>query len=95
MSDVINERPQHPKAPSGGGIVVTTQANRPEGADRIVLLYPLARLKKRRVAGELQRTAAEIERAADPRVTQLVSREAARTADELRQQNGSLAWTTE
>ena len=58
MSDVINElilntRRHHPVA----GIVVTHDMRTAQKvADRIVMLYPLVRLK-RRVAGDLQRTA--------------------------------------
>ena len=97
MSDVINElilntRRQHPVA----GIVVTHDMRTAQKvADRIVMLYPLARLKTGAPQVIYNGPPAEIERAADPRVTQFVRGEARERLMELRQQNGSLAWTTE
>ncbi|MGI6415684.1 MAG: ABC transporter ATP-binding protein [Thermoguttaceae bacterium] len=97
MSDVINElilntRRHHPVA----GIVVTHDMRTAQKvADRIVMLYPLVRLKKGESQVIYNGPPAEIERAADPRVTQFVRGEARERLMELRQQNGSLAWTTE
>ena len=59
------------------------------------MLYPLARLKTGAPQVIYNGPPAEIERAADPRVTQFVRGEARERLMELRQQNGSLAWTTE
>lgn len=97
MSDVINElilntRRQHPVA----GIVVTHDMRTARKvADRVVMLYPLARLKRGEPQVIYSGPPEEIERAADARVSQFVRGEARERLMELRQQNGSLAWTTE
>jgi phospholipid/cholesterol/gamma-HCH transport system ATP-binding protein len=89
MSDVINElilgtRRRHPVT---SVIVTHDMKSAQKVADRIVMLYPLARLK----AGEPQvlfdGTPAELERSRDRRVTQFVRGEAGERLMEM-QQNG-------
>ncbi len=89
MSDVINElilstREHHPVT----SIVVTHDMRTAQKvADRVVMLYPIARLK----TGESQiiydGPAEKIEKAADSRVSQFVRGEAGERLMEMRQQN--------
>jgi phospholipid/cholesterol/gamma-HCH transport system ATP-binding protein len=95
MGDVINElilgtRKHHPVT----SIVVTHDMRTAQKvADRVVMLYPLARLS----AGEPQvlydGPADRIERADDSRVSQFVRGEARERLMEMRQQTGGKSWT--
>jgi phospholipid/cholesterol/gamma-HCH transport system ATP-binding protein len=91
MSDVINElilntRRQHPVA----GIVVTHDMRTAQKvADRVVMLYPLARLEDDEPQVLYDGSPQDIEHAPDPRVSQFVRGEARDRLMELRQQNGS------
>lgn len=91
MSDVINElilntRRQHPVA----GIVVTHDMRTAQKvADRVVMLYPLARLEDDEPQVLYDGLPQDIEDAADARVSQFVRGEARDRLMELRQQNGS------
>lgn len=91
MSDVINElilntRRQHPVA----GIVVTHDMRTAQKvADRIIMLYPLARLGEDEPQMLYDGSPKDIEQAPDPRVSQFVRGEARERLMELRQQNGS------
>ncbi len=91
MSDVINElilntRRHHPVA----GIVVTHDMRTAQKvADRVVMLYPLARLRDDEPQMLYDGPPSEIEQAPDPRVSQFVRGEARERLMELRTQNGS------
>ena len=91
MSDVINElilstRRQHPVA----GIVVTHDMRTAQKvADRVVMLYPLARLEDDEPQVLYDGLPGDIENAPDSRVSQFVRGEARDRLMELRQQNGS------
>jgi len=89
MSDVINElilntRRRHPVA----GIVVTHDMRTAQKvADRVVMLYPLARLESDEQQMLYDGPPQDIEAAPDPRVSQFVRGEARERLMELRQQN--------
>ena len=91
MSDVINElilstRRQHPVA----GIVVTHDMRTAQKvADRVVMLYPLARLDDDEPQIIYDGLPQDIEDAPDSRVSQFVRGEARDRLMELRQYNGS------
>lgn len=91
MSDVINElilntRRRYPVA----GIVVTHDMRTAQKvADRIVMLYPLARLRDDEPQMLYDGPPSEIEQAPDSRVSQFVRGEARERLMELRTQNGS------
>lgn len=91
MSDVINElilntRRHHPVA----GIVVTHDMRTAQKvADRIVMLYPLARLQPHEPQMLYDGSPQDIEDSPDPRVSQFVRGEARERLMELRPQNGS------
>jgi phospholipid/cholesterol/gamma-HCH transport system ATP-binding protein len=90
MSDVINElilstRRQHPVT----SIVVTHDMRTAQKvADRVVMLYPLARLRAEEPQILYDGPPDRIERAADSRVSQFVRGEAGERLMEMRQQNG-------
>ncbi len=90
MSDVINElilstRRAHPVT----SIVVThdMQTTR-KVADRVVMLYPLSRLRRDEPQVIFDGPPSHLERCADRRVTQFVRGEAGERLMEMRQQNG-------
>ncbi len=91
MSDVINElilstRRQHPVA----GVVVTHDMRTAQKvADRVVMLYPLARLRDDEPQMLYDGSPKEIELSPDQRVSQFVRGEARERLMELRKQNGS------
>ena len=90
MSDVINElilstRQHHPVT----SIVVTHDMRTAQKvADRVVMLYPLARLRPDEPQVLYDGPPDEIEQAADRRVSQFVRGEAGERLMEMRQQNG-------
>jgi phospholipid/cholesterol/gamma-HCH transport system ATP-binding protein len=90
MSDVINElilstRRHHPVT----SIVVTHDMRTAHKvADRVVMLYPLSRLADDEPQVLYDGPPAQIERAADSRVSQFVRGEARERLMEMRQQNG-------
>jgi phospholipid/cholesterol/gamma-HCH transport system ATP-binding protein len=90
MSDVINElilgtRQHHPVT----SIVVTHDMRTAQKvADRVVMLYPLARLAAHEPQILYDGPADRIEQAADDRVSQFVRGEAGERLMEMRQQNG-------
>ncbi|MGA2255958.1 MAG: ABC transporter ATP-binding protein [Thermoguttaceae bacterium] len=90
MSDVINElilgtRRRHPVT----SVIVTHDMKSAQRvADRIVMLYPLPRLKEGESQILFDGTPAELERSRDRRVTQFVHGEAGERLMEM-QQNGS------
>jgi phospholipid/cholesterol/gamma-HCH transport system ATP-binding protein len=90
MSDVINElilstRRQHPVT----SVVVTHDMRTAQKvADRVVMLYPLARLQPDEPQVLYDGPPDGIERAADSRVSQFVRGEAGERLMEMRQQNG-------
>jgi phospholipid/cholesterol/gamma-HCH transport system ATP-binding protein len=90
MSDVINElilstRQKHPVT----SILVTHDMRTAQKvADRIVMLYPLARLAADEPQVLYDGPSDRIERAADSRVSQFVRGEAGERLMEMRQQNG-------
>ncbi|HEX7447540.1 MAG TPA: ABC transporter ATP-binding protein [Pirellulales bacterium] len=85
MSDVINElilrtREKNPVT----SIVVTHDMNTAKKvADRIVMLYPLSRLRRDEPQVIFEGTAAELERTKDPRVSQFVKGEAGERLSEM------------
>jgi phospholipid/cholesterol/gamma-HCH transport system ATP-binding protein len=91
MSDVINElilstRRQHPVT----SIVVTHDMNTTQKvADRVIMLYPLSRLRRDEPQILYDGPPSEIERCPDKRVVQFVRGEAGERLMEMRQQNGS------
>jgi phospholipid/cholesterol/gamma-HCH transport system ATP-binding protein len=86
MSDVINElilqtRRRHPVT----SIVVTHDMKTAQKvADRLVMLYPLARLKPDEPQVLFDGTPAELRQCRDPRVVQFVEGEAQERLQELR-----------
>lgn len=90
MSDVINElilntRRKHPAT----AVVVTHDMRTAQKvADRIVMLYPLARLRKDQPQIIYNGPPGEIDAAADPRVTQFVRGEARERLMEMHGRNG-------
>jgi phospholipid/cholesterol/gamma-HCH transport system ATP-binding protein len=90
MSDVINElmlsaRRHHPVT----SVIVTHDMRTAEKvADRVVMLYPLARLGPDEPQILFDGTPEAIESAADARVGQFVRGEAGQRLMEMRQQNG-------
>jgi phospholipid/cholesterol/gamma-HCH transport system ATP-binding protein len=90
MADVINElilstRRQHPVT----SIVVTHDMRTAQKvADRVVMLYPLARLGADEPQIIYDGPPERIERSADSRVSQFVRGEAGERLMEMRQQNG-------
>ena len=90
MSDVINElilntRRRHPLT----SIVVTHDMRTAQKvADRVVMLYPLARLERGQPQILYDGSPDEIERSPDRRVTQFVRGEAGERLMEMRAQNG-------
>jgi phospholipid/cholesterol/gamma-HCH transport system ATP-binding protein len=91
MSDVINEliittRQHHPVT----SIVVTHDMRTAQKvADRVVMLYPLARLEQDEPQVIFDGTPAALDGARDRRVSQFVRGEAGERLMELRQKNGS------
>jgi phospholipid/cholesterol/gamma-HCH transport system ATP-binding protein len=91
MSDVINElilgtRKHHPVT----SIVVTHDMRTAQKvADRVVMLYPLARLKEGETQIIYDGPAEKIERSGDSRVSQFVRGEAGERLMEMRKQNGN------
>jgi phospholipid/cholesterol/gamma-HCH transport system ATP-binding protein len=91
MSDVINElilstRRSHPVT----SIVVTHDMRTTQKvADRVIMLYPLPRLKRGEPQILYDGPPDRIEQAADRRVVQFVQGEAGERLMEMRQQNGS------
>jgi phospholipid/cholesterol/gamma-HCH transport system ATP-binding protein len=91
MSDVINElilntRRQHPVT----AIVVTHDMRTAQKvSDRVVMLYPLARLDEDEPQVIYDGSPREIEQAADARVSQFVRGEARERLMEMRKKNGS------
>jgi phospholipid/cholesterol/gamma-HCH transport system ATP-binding protein len=91
MSDVINEliistRQHHPVT----SVVVTHDMRTAQKvAQRVVMLYPLARLRPGEPQVLFDGSPQEIERAADRRITQFVRGEAGERLVEMRQENGS------
>lgn len=98
MSDVINElilstRRQHPVT----SVVVTHDMRTAQKvADRVVMLYPLPRLRPGEPQVLYDGPPQEIDAAADSRVSQFVRGEARERLMEMRQQtNGGEPWTNE
>lgn len=91
MSDVINElilstRRQHPVT----SIVVTHDMNTTQKvADRVIMLYPLGRLRQDEPQILYDGPPEKIEGCSDQRVVQFVRGEAGERLMEMRQQNGS------
>ena len=91
MGDVINElilstRRRHPVT----SIVVTHDMRTAQKvADRVVMLYPLSRLRPDEPQILYEGPAQQIAAAADPRVSQFVHGEAGERLMEMREQNGS------
>jgi phospholipid/cholesterol/gamma-HCH transport system ATP-binding protein len=90
MSDVINElilstRQHHPVT---SVIVTHDMRTASKVADRVVMMYPLERLKKDEKQIIYDGPPDRIERCPDPRVTQFVRGEAGERLMEMRQQNG-------
>jgi len=90
MSDVINELILRVKRrPGVAGVVVTHDLNTARKvADRIVMLYPLARLREGEPQIVFQGTPAALEASRDPRVRQFVEGRAGNRIDELREEQG-------
>jgi len=90
MSDVINElivstRRRHPVT----SVVVTHDMRTAQKtADRVVMMYPLERLKENEPQIIYDGPPDRIEDCPDPRVTQFVRGEAGERLMEMRQQNG-------
>jgi phospholipid/cholesterol/gamma-HCH transport system ATP-binding protein len=90
MSDVINElivstRRRHPVT---SVIVTHDMRTAQKTADRVVMMYPLERLKEQEPQVIYDGPPSQIERCPDPRVTQFVRGEAGERLMEMRQQNG-------
>ncbi len=91
MSDVINELiittcKRHPVT----SVVVTHDMRTARKvADRLVMLFPLSRLREGEPQILFDGTPAQIDTAADPRVSQFVRGEAGERLMEMRRQNGS------
>jgi phospholipid/cholesterol/gamma-HCH transport system ATP-binding protein len=89
MSDVINElivstRRRHPVT---SVIVTHDMRTAQKTADRVVMMYPLERLKEKEPQILYDGPPNQIERCPDPRVTQFVRGEAGERLMEMRQQN--------
>lgn len=91
MGDVINELILSTRRRHAVTSVVVTHDMRTamKVADTIVMLYPLARLRPDEPQVLFHGSPAEIEQAADSRVTQFVRGEARERLMEMRQQNGA------
>ena len=89
MSDVINELMiRTSKRPDVSSVIVThDMKSARKVADRIVMLYPLARLKRESQI-IFDGTPSELERSSDRRVTQFSRGEARERLMEMRQSNG-------
>jgi phospholipid/cholesterol/gamma-HCH transport system ATP-binding protein len=90
MGDVINEliistRSHHPVT---SVIVTHDMRTAQKAADRVVMMYPLERLKENEPQIIFDGPADRIEQSPDPRVTQFVRGEAGERLMEMRQQNG-------
>ena len=96
MGDVINElilgtRQHHPVT----SIVVTHDMRTAQKvADRVVMLYPLARLEADEPQIIYDGPPEQIEQASDSRVSQFVRGEAGQRLMEMREQNGDESWTS-
>jgi phospholipid/cholesterol/gamma-HCH transport system ATP-binding protein len=90
MSDVINElilstRRHHPVT----SVIVTHDMRTAQKvADRVVMMYPIGRLKDNDPQVIYDGPPDRIERCADPRVTQFIRGEAGERLMEMRKQNG-------
>jgi len=86
MSDVINELILRTRAryPVTSVVVTHDMHTAHKVSDRIVMFYPLSRLKGDESQTIFQGTAAEIDHASDPRVTQFVEGEAGERLMEMR-----------
>jgi phospholipid/cholesterol/gamma-HCH transport system ATP-binding protein len=97
MSDVINElilstRQHHPVT----SIVVTHDMRTAQKvADRVVMLYPLARVAPDEPQILYDGSPEQIEQSRDRRVSQFVRGEAGERLMEMRQRNGGQSWTNE
>jgi phospholipid/cholesterol/gamma-HCH transport system ATP-binding protein len=90
MGDVINEliistRSHHPVT---SVIVTHDMRTAQKAADRVVMMYPLERLKENEPQIIFDGPPDRIEQSPDPRVTQFVRGEAGERLMEMRQQNG-------
>ena len=90
MSDVINElivstRRRHPVT---SVIVTHDMRTAQKTADRLVMMYPLERLKEKEPQIIYDGPPNQIERSPDPRVTQFVRGEAGERLMEMRQHTG-------
>ena len=96
MGDVINElilgtRQRHPVT----SIVVTHDMRTARKvADRVVMLYPLARLEADEPQIIYDGPPEQIEQAADSRVSQFIRGEAGQRLMEMREQKGDESWTS-
>jgi len=96
MGDVINElilstRRQHPVT----SIVVTHDMRTARKvADRVVMLYPLARLETHEPQIIYDGSPEQIEQASDSRVSQFIRGEAGQRLMEMREQKGDESWTS-
>jgi phospholipid/cholesterol/gamma-HCH transport system ATP-binding protein len=91
MSDVINElivstRRHHPVT---SVIVTHDMRTAQKTSDRVVMMYPLERLRENEAQILYDGRPDQIERCADPRVTQFVRGEAGERLMEMRRQNGN------
>ena len=88
MSDVINELILKVRARDGvTSVVVTHDMNTARKvADRIIMLYPLARLAEDAPQIVFDGTAADLDRSRDPRVRQFIEGRAGRRLTELREE---------
>jgi phospholipid/cholesterol/gamma-HCH transport system ATP-binding protein len=96
MSDVINELILNTRRGHSVTSVVVTHDMRTaqKVAERVVMLYPLPRLKKDEPQVIYDGPADQIDSADDPRVSQFVRGEAGERMVEI-QQNGATSWTNE
>jgi phospholipid/cholesterol/gamma-HCH transport system ATP-binding protein len=97
MSDVINELILRVRRrPRTTSVVVTHDMRTAHKvADRIVMLYPLSRLRSDEPQIIFSGTPAELDRSADPRVQQFVEGRAGHRLDELREEQArAAAWQT-
>jgi phospholipid/cholesterol/gamma-HCH transport system ATP-binding protein len=95
MSDVINELIMRTRAryPVTSVVVTHDMHTARKVGDRIVMFYPLTRLKDDERQIIFQGTPAEIDRATDPRVTQFVEGEAGERLMEMRKLSANGAQT--
>lgn len=97
MSDVINELIIHTR--HGGGIssvlVTHDMHSARKVADRIVMLYPVSRLRENESQILFDGPPSMIDRVEDRRVTQFVRGEAGERLMELRERGGGNEWTNE